>query len=282
MIGFTMRFIFTILVALWCHLSIAQTGKSADEGYSVGVVPQFTSEQISQIWAPVLEEVGKRAGIKLNLLPSRTIRSFEIDLENASFDFAYANPYQALIAFKKQGYVPLVRDSLPLSGVLVVHKDSPFKKVSDLAGQVIAFPAPNALGASLLVRADLDAVHRISFTPKYAASHTAAYQSTLNRQTAATGGIEATLGLLNAEDKARLRVLYRTRETVSHPFVVNKRVPESVRLKVQNAWLAISADPAWNERLAKIPFDRLIKSTVDDYKILDSMNLEKFYIAPSN
>ncbi len=282
MIGFTMRFIFTILVALWCHLSIAQTGKSADEGYSVGVVPQFTSEQISQIWAPVLEEVGRRAGIKLNLLPSRTIRSFEIDLENASFDFAYANPYQALIAFKKQGYVPLVRDSLPLSGVLVVHKDSPFKKVSDLAGQVIAFPAPNALGASLLVRADLDAVHRISFTPKYAASHTAAYQSTLNRQTAATGGIEATLGLLNAEDKARLRVLYRTRETVSHPFVVNKRVPESVRLKVQNAWLAISADPAWNERLAKIPFDRLIKSTVDDYKILDSMNLEKFYIAPSN
>lgn len=282
MIGFIMRFILTILVAFWCHLSIAQTGKSADVGYRVGVVPQFTPEQISQIWAPVLEEVGKRADIKLNLLPSRTIRSFEIDLENSTFDFAYANPYQALIAFKKQGYIPLVRDNLPLSGVLVVHKDSTFKNASDLAGQVIAFPAPNALGASLLVRADLDAVHRISFTPQYAASHTAAYQSTLNRQTAATGGIEATLGLLNAEDKARLRVLYRTRETVSHPFMVNKRVPESVRLKVQNAWLAISADPAWNERLAKIPFDRLVKTSIDDYKILDSMNLEKFYIPPSN
>ena len=282
MISFNTRFIFTILVAFWCHVSIAQTGKSADGGYGVGVVPQFTPEQMLQTWAPVLEEVGKRAGIKLHLSPSRTIRSFEIDLENASFDFAYANPYQALIAFKKQGYVPLVRDRLPLSGVLVVHKDSPFKKVTDLAGQVIAFPSPNALGASLLVRADLDAVHRISFTPQYTASHTAAYQSTLNRQSAATGGIEATLGLLNAEDKTRLRVLYRTRETVSHPFMAHPKIPDSVRQKVLDAWLAISADPAWNERLAKIPFDRLIKSTVDDYKILDSMNLEKFYIAPSN
>ena len=282
MIGFFTRSVFTILVALWCHLLFAQTGKSAGEGYSVGVVPQFTSKEINQIWTPVLEELGKRAGIKLHLSPSRTIRYFEIDLENASFDFAYANPYQALIAFKKQGYIPLVRDSLPISGVLVVHKDSDYKKVSDLAGQLIAFPSPNALGASLLVRADLDAVYRISFTPKYAASHTAAYQSTLNRQSAATGGIEATLNLLNTEDKARLRVLYRTRETVSHPFMVNPRVSESVRQKVQNAWLALSADPAWNERLAQIPFDRLKKSTIDDYKILDSMNLEKFYIAPTN
>lgn len=282
MIGFTMRFIFTILVALTCHLSIAQTEKSVDRVYSVGVVPQFTSYQTTQIWTPVLEEVGKRAGIKLNVLPSRTIRSFEIDLEKTGFDFAYANPYQALIAFKKKGYVPLVRDSLPLNGVLVVHKDSPFKKVSDLAGQVIAFPAPNALGASLLVRADLDAVHRISFTPQYMATHTAAYQSTFYRQSAATGGIESTFDQLNAEEKASLRVIYRTRETISHPFIAQTKIPASVRQKVQDAWLAVSADPAWNERLAQIRFDRLIKTTIDDFKILDSMNLEKYYVPPTD
>lgn len=282
MFGFISRFIFIILISGLCHLSLAQTGKSAQDGYSVGIVPQFTSEQITQIWTPVLEELAKRSDVKLYFAPSRTTRFFEINLESASFDFVYANPYQGLIAYKKQGYIPIVRDRLPLSGVLVVHKDSPYKKVSDLAGKIIAFPSPNALGASLLVRADLDAVHRINFTPQYTSSHTSAYQSTLHKQSAATGGIEATFGLLSEDDKENLRVLYRTRETVSHPFMAHPRVPDSVRLKVQNAWLAMSADPAWNQQLAKIPFDRLVKSKIDDYKILDSMNLKKFYIAPNN
>jgi phosphonate transport system substrate-binding protein len=279
---FISRFVFAILICGFCGLSLAQSGKPAQDGYSVGIVPQFTSEQITQIWTPVLEELSKRSNVKLYLVPSRTIRFFEIDLESSSFDFAYANPYQSLIAFKKHGYMPVVRDRLPLSGVLVVRKDSPYKKVTDLAGKIIAFPAPNALGASLLIRADLDAVHRISFTPQYSSSHTSAYQSTLNKLSAATGGIEATFGLLSEEDKENLRVLYRTRETISHPFIAHPRVPESVRLNVQNAWLAMSADPAWNQQLAKIPFDRLVKAKVDDYKILDSMNLEKFYIAPNN
>ena len=44
----------------------------------------------------------------------------------------------------------------------------------------------------------------------------------------------------------------------------------------------MSVDPAWNQQLAEIPFDRLVKSKIGDYNILDSMFLEKFYIAPNN
>jgi phosphonate transport system substrate-binding protein len=277
---FYRRLLLGVAFAICAHFSVAQTPKAPAPVWSVGIVPQFTPAEITQIWAPVLEELSLRSGITLNLQPSRTITAFEVSLESGEFDFAYANPYQALRASKKQGYLTMVRDQLPLSGVLVVQKNSPFIKVSDLAGQVIAFPAPNALGASLLVRADLDAVHRITFTPQYAASHSAAYASTLKGQTAATGGIEATFGLLNAEDKANLRVLYRTRETLSHPFMAHPQVPDAVRKKLQDTWLGLSADPAWNARLSKIPFDRLTKTQNEDYKFLDSMNLDKYYVAP--
>ena len=75
---FISRFVFAFLISGLCHLSLAQTGKSAQDGYSVGVVPQFTSEQITQIWAPVLEELSKRSNVKLYFVPSRTIRYFEI------------------------------------------------------------------------------------------------------------------------------------------------------------------------------------------------------------
>ncbi len=280
MLNLGRRTLLGVVFAMWFHCSGAQTPQRAVNNWSVGIVPQFTPAEITQIWTPVLEELSLRTGIRLNLQPSRTITAFEVSLESGEFDFAYANPYQALRASKKQGYLPMVRDRQPLSGVLVVHKDSPFIKVSDLAGQLIAFPAPNALGASLLVRADLDAVHRITFTPQYAASHSAAYANTLKGLTAATGGIEATFGLLSAEDKANMRVLYRTRETLSHPFMAHPKVPEAVRQKLQDAWLSLSADPAWNVRLAKIPFDRLTKTQSEDYKFLDSMNLDKYYVAP--
>jgi phosphonate transport system substrate-binding protein len=60
------------------------------------------------------------------------------------------NPYHAIRANKKHGYAPLVRDvGRSLFGIIVVKKDSPIETVSELDGEIVAFPAPNALGAAL-------------------------------------------------------------------------------------------------------------------------------------
>ena len=39
----------------------------------------------------------------------------------------YANPYHILRESKRQGYIPLVRDDIPLKGILVVSKGSPLR-----------------------------------------------------------------------------------------------------------------------------------------------------------
>ena len=132
-----------------------------------------------------------------------------------------------------------------------------------------------------MIRADLNSVHHINYTPQYSASHSSAYISTLKGLTAATGGIEATFNLLNDEDKANLRVIYRTRETPSHPFMSNPKIPEAIQNKLIQAWLELSSSPEWDEALAKVPFDHLIKTRIDDYKVLEDMDLDRYYLAPA-
>jgi ABC-type nitrate/sulfonate/bicarbonate transport system substrate-binding protein len=53
-----------------------------------------------------------------------------------------------------RGFLPLVRDGQSqLEGILVVRKDSPVRRIADLSGATVAFPASNAFAASLLPRA---------------------------------------------------------------------------------------------------------------------------------
>ena len=161
----------------------------AGAAYSFGVVPQFEAREMAAIWIPILAELAKRTGLPLTMMGSPRIPEFEIAFEAGEFDFAYMNPYHAMIAARKQGYLPLVRDAEPLSGVLVVRKDSPYQAVKDLAGKKISFPAPNAFGASLLMRADLDTVFHIKVIPLYAQTHTSSYLNTVLGISEASGGV---------------------------------------------------------------------------------------------
>ncbi|HCY85953.1 MAG TPA: phosphate ABC transporter, partial [Desulfobacteraceae bacterium] len=122
----------------------------AQSPFSVGVVPQFEARKLRRVWQPILNRLEAATGEKFKLVGSPTIPTFEAEFMDGDFDFAYMNPYHLILAHRKVGYRPLVRDvGRKLFGVLVVAENGGIKEVSDLAGKVIAFPAPNALGASL-------------------------------------------------------------------------------------------------------------------------------------
>ena len=70
---------------------------------------------------------------------------------------------------------------LPKKGGNIEH-------LQQLEGKDIAFPAPNALGASLIIRADLVQLHRVSFTPKYVQTHSSVYLNVALGRMAAGGG----------------------------------------------------------------------------------------------
>ncbi len=97
-----------------------------------------------------------------------------------------------LVAAEAQGYTPIVRDGgRELFGVLVVAKDSDIETVEDLEGRSIAYPSPNALGASLLMRADLDRNFGLNYEAHYVSTHSSAYLNVVLGQMDAAGGVMA-------------------------------------------------------------------------------------------
>jgi len=245
--------------------------------YTVGVVPQFNAQHTHRIWMPVLEELQRRTHLQFRLDGSPSIPEFEHRLLAGKFDFAYMNPYHFLLANREEGYLPLVRDhGRMLAGILVVRRDSPLKTIKDLDGRILAFPAPNALGASLLMRAELQNIHQVTTKPRYVKSHDSVYMNVIMGQAAAGGGVQKTFNKQSEKIRDKLRIFYRSTEIFPHPVAVHPRVPEAVRRKVREAFLEMGKTETGKKLLAKIPIKTIGTAMTDDYRPLEKMGLEHF------
>jgi phosphonate transport system substrate-binding protein len=267
-----------ISASLLCASSIAISAPAKAQIFSVGIVPQFDSRKIHKIWRPILIELEKATGHKFRLRGTPTIPEFEKALNTGEFDFAYMNPYHAIIANNLQGYIPLVRDSgKKLQGVLVVKKSGGIKKVEELSGQMVSFPAPNALGASLMMRADLLDLFEIEVKPQYVKTHSSVYLNVALGITKAGGGVQKTLNQQPPEIRDALHILYKTRQVVPHPFSVHPRVNPTVVAQVKETLLSLSETAQGKQMLKEIPIKQMGPASIKDYATLSKLGLERFY-----
>jgi len=248
------------------------------QSYSFAVVPQFEQRKLFAIWKPIVDDLEKRTGLDLKLVATLTVPEFEKGIAKGEFDFVYANPYHILKATSSQGYIPLVRDSAPLRGILVVRKDSPIRNVQDIDGKTVAFPSPNALGASLLMRADLERIFHITVAPLYVKTYSSVYLHVVNGLTAAGGGVEKTLQEQDPEIRDMLKVLYTTRDMPSHPVAAHPRVTQTDSEKVQRALLEMGETKQGREWLDKVPMKRLVATTIEDYTVMRNWGLESLWV----
>jgi phosphonate transport system substrate-binding protein len=197
-------------------------------------------------------------------------------------DFAYMNPYHQVMARKAQGYIPLVRDSKPLTGILVVRKDDPIKSVRELDGKEVAFPAPNAFGASLWIRALLAEREKIRILPAYVKTHSNAFRYAATGKAAAAGGIGVTLVDEPEELRSTLRVLLETPGVAPHPLSAHPRVPEAVRRLVTETLLGMAQDAAGQAMLKDIQMPAPVRADyARDYQPLEKFGLEKYVVRPA-
>lgn len=251
----------------------------AKNSYSLGVVPQYDVRRIQQIWSPILEKIRNDTGIDIRLGASPDIPAFEKQFTAGDFDFAYMNPYHLLEANKQQGYLPVVRDNgRKLYGVIVVRKDSPIRTVADLAGQTVAFPAPNALGAALIPRAEFSNKFKIDISPRYVKNHTSVYLNVLLGQAAAGGGVQKTFDQQRSDVKDQLRVLYKTAQVAPHPLAVHPRVPPEITAAVKKSLLDMGMSLDGQAMLRKVPVKKIGEAHLEDYHPLKTMGLDAFYV----
>jgi phosphonate transport system substrate-binding protein len=151
--------------------------------------------------------------------------------------------------------------------------------MQDLSYGNIAFPAPNAFAASLLIRSLL-ANNGVRFEPVYVKTHSNVYRSVVRGDIAvAGGGIESTLLAEPTELKDELRVLAETKRYTSHPFSANARVPKVVQERVQTAFLNLAKTPDGTELLSHIQMAKpMVVSYKANYQALEALKLDQFVV----
>lgn len=247
--------------------------------YSFAVVPQSGAVELHKNWAPLLARLSKDTGLAFELKIQASIPLFETAFLKGEPDFAYMNPYHMVMAKKAQSYVPILRDAKPLTGVLVVRKDGSYKTLKDLNGQKIAFPSPNAFGASLYMRALLSEVAQIQFEPIYVKTHSNVFRTVIRNDTAAGGTVNVTLNEEVAEVREQLQVLYQTPPVSSHPIVAHPRVTAAVQKIVAQAFFALIQDADGRALLNAIRIPNPVASNYKiDYLPLENLQVEKYLV----
>jgi phosphonate transport system substrate-binding protein len=246
---------------------------------TVAVVPQFRAEEIHRIWTPLLARVAQETGQPLSLVVPANIPAFERSMLAGEPDFVYANPYHAVMGHRAQGYIPLVRDSTLLTGIVVVRADDPIRTVAELDGKTVAFPAPNAFGASLWIRALLAEREKIRIQPVYVKTHSNAYRSVLAGLSAAAGGINLTFDQEPPEVRKALRVLLETPGVPPHPFAAHPRVSAATRRSITETFMRLVSDRDMRELMNDIPWVNPVPADyARDYQALESFGLDKYVV----
>ena len=251
----------------------------AADVHTIAIVPQFGASQLRAEWQPLLDRIAALFGVGFDMRFYATIPAFEAAFLRGETDFIFANPYHAVMARRAQGYVPLVRDRKPLTGILVVASTSPAQTLQDLAGGAIAFPAPNAFGASLYMRALLAEDAKIAFEARYVKTHTNVYRQVAMGDVAAGGGINLTLADIPPALRAQLRVLYETPGAAPHPLAAHPRVDAALRARIVDAVLALARDPAGLALLRAVRMSEPVAADyARDYAPLEDLKLDRYVV----
>lgn len=267
-------------ISMSALLSVASISYAEpNQTIAFGVVPQFDHRKILKIWKPVLGEIQVRTGIRFKLQGSSSIPDFEKRLMNGQFDCAYMNPYHFLKATEAQGYTPLIKDNgKKLFGIIVVRKKSPIRHISELKNKKIAFPAPNALGASLLPRAELGETYKLPIQAMYVKNHSSVYLNVALGKADAGGGVQKTYSQQPANIRNHLRIIHQTIKVAPHPVACHPRIAKELQARIQVAFINLAKNTKGQEKLSRIPIKQAGRASYSDYKDLNNLGLEKYSI----
>lgn len=250
--------------------------KNAGHSLTFSPVPQLPVPTLFTKWVPVLEAIGKSTGQCFELVIKPSIPEFERYLLQASPSLAYVNPYHAVMAHKAKRYRPLIADgSSFLTGILVVDRGGQIQQLSDLHNKRVAFPAPNAFAASLLLRAHLQQL-KIDIKPVYVKTHSNVYRSVIIGDVAAGGGVNKTLESEPTEIRQKLQTLYESPGYRSHPVIASPKLPASLQDRIQESFIELAKSENGRALLAGVQLNEPIPvSYKKDYAPLEKMGLEK-------
>lgn len=194
--------------------------------YTFGIVPQQSATRLARNWLPIIKKIESHTGLKIKFATARDIPEFEKRVRDGLYDFVYMNPYHYTVFSETTGYRAFAKQSnKEIKGILVIPKDSAISDVSELNNKEIAFPAPAAFAATLLVKSYLEQ-QNINYSTQYVSSHDSVYRSVAHGLIPAGGGIIRTFNAIDKDIRDKLTVFWTSEGFTPHAFAHHPRVTE--------------------------------------------------------
>jgi phosphonate transport system substrate-binding protein len=260
-----------LLLLISTRYGYAETPASS---YSFGIGPQQSATELAKRWTPFLQYLSNKSGVTLQFKTAKDIPTYQQQMRDGGFDFAYINPYHYTLFHKAAGYTAFAREKDgALTGVIVVKKDAPIQDVSQLNGSTMAFPASTALAATWLPLNHLSEKH-VTVTPQYVNSMDSVYRSVAKGMFPAGGGEMRTLSMIDSEIKQQLRVIWSSEALPSFTFAAHPRTPKDIVAKVQMAMDQMEKDPEGAALLKSLSFKGFDPAEDRDYDALRKLNIK--------
>lgn len=250
------------LAALVALSANAEELPGKPRGLTFGIVPQHAASKTAELWLPLLVELERRLGTRVEFVTEPDIPTFARKLGEGAYDIAYMNPQHYAVFLKAYHYNGIATDAgAPLTGVIVVGSGHGDRGLEALAGKTVCYPSPEAFGATKVVQRHLAAAG-VRAEARYVGSHDSVYRLVANGTCGAGGGVRRTLDLMAPAVRERLQVAWESHPLPNHVIAVARRVPASLRERIAQALLDISENPATRPLLAQAGLTRL--TPVDD------------------
>lgn len=120
--------------------------------FILGIHPLHNPARLFEVYGPLVNKLNAQIPeAHFELEASRNYDEFDKKLYARHFDLAMPNPYQTINSLN-HGYRVFgkMADDDKFRGIMLVRKDSTLKKVTDLKGKAVSFPAPTALAATMM------------------------------------------------------------------------------------------------------------------------------------
>ncbi len=235
----------------------------------IGVAPQQDPAKVYEMMQPFLKYLEREVGYKFTFETAASIEEFQKRVLEGRYDLWWGNPLTYVQSNRSIGYVAIARDTGRIAGLLVTRKQDGVQSARELVGKKVAFSAPDAIGATLLVRDYLtnNGVPADSIKIIYTGTHDAAYRAVLDGHADAAGGVPRSWGALPAADRDKLTIIGKTAEVPPQPFAVHPRIYRPWVLKIQRALIKLSWVPEGKDILASMQFKEIVVSADVDYDL---------------
>lgn len=241
--------------------------------YVVGIHPLHNPQRLMKLYGPVVEYINAGIpGVHFNLEASHNYEEFDKKLYSGHFDFAMPNPYQTVLSLK-HGYRVFGKmgDDKDFRGIILVHKDSDIRTVSDLKGKKVAYPAPTALAATMMPQYYLH-THGIDVNRDienvYVGSQESSIMNVVLGHVAAGATWPAPWKTFSAEHPklaSQLKVKWQTDSLINNGWVVRKDIPPGLADEFGAALFGLDSSAQGRKMLERLPISRFEPASDSTY-----------------